>query len=87
MLKIDDVAESLLHYVTAEPFRPFRIGMASGKALEIRHPEMISVSRTTATITFTLSEDPEQAKEVVREVSLMLMASIEPLVVTSPAGS
>lgn len=78
--------QRLLVYVTAEPFRPFRISMASGKALEIRHPEMISVSRTTATVTFTLSEDPEQAKEGVREVSLMLMESIEPLDVAATTG-
>jgi hypothetical protein len=27
--------------VTAEPFRPFRIKMASGQSFDIRHPEMI----------------------------------------------
>jgi hypothetical protein len=72
-------AQRLNTYVLAEPFRAFRISMASGQALEIRHPEMISVGRTTASITFTLSEDPELAKEGVREVSLVLMESVEPL--------
>lgn len=31
-------------YVTAEPFRPFRIQTASGRTFEIRHPEMIAVN-------------------------------------------
>ena len=79
-------AQRLNSYVLAGPFRPFRISMASGQALEIRHPEMISVGRTTATITFTLSEDPEQVKDGVREVSLLLMESVEPLDVAAAKG-
>jgi hypothetical protein len=72
-------AQRLISYVGAEPFRPFRISMASGKSLDIKHPEMISVGRSTAHIFFLMSDDPEQAKERVREVSLMLMESLEPL--------
>ena len=72
-------AQRLISYVGAEPFRPFRISMASGQSLEIKHPEMISVGRSTAHIYFFLSDDPVQAKERVREVSLMLMESLEPL--------
>lgn len=64
-------------YVVAEPFHPFRISMASGQALEIRHPEMIAVHRSSAMIYFTISDDPEQAKQGAREVSLLLMESIE----------
>jgi hypothetical protein len=66
-------------YVTAEPFRPFRISMASGQTFEIRHPEMISVGRTSAHIYSFLSDDPNQSKERVREISMMLIESIEPL--------
>ena len=32
--------------VKEQPFRPFRLNMASGKTFEIRHPEMIKVSKT-----------------------------------------
>jgi len=71
--------QRLASYVGAEPFRAFRISMAGGQTLEIRHPEMISVGRTSALVHFTLSDDPELVKERVREVSLMLMESIEPL--------
>jgi len=37
-------------YVAAEPFRPFRIKMASGSTFEIRHPEMILVGRTSVRV-------------------------------------
>jgi hypothetical protein len=66
-------------YVTAEPFRPFRIQTASGRTFDIRHPEMVQVGRTTMTIYTFLSEDPEQAKERQVEVSLLLTESVEPL--------
>jgi hypothetical protein len=70
--------QRLARYVAAEPFRPFRISMASGQVFEIRHPEMISVGRTTAHIYTYLSDDPEQAKQREHEVSLLLMETVEP---------
>jgi len=66
-------------YVTAEPFRPFRIRMASGQMLDVRHPEMIAVSRSSAHIHFSMSDDPNEAPMGVREVSLLLMESVEPI--------
>ncbi len=66
-------------YVTAEPFRPFRIHMASGRTFEIRHPEMVQVGRTTMTIFTFLSDDPAEAKERQVEVSLLRTESVEPL--------
>ena len=67
------------NYVTAEPFRPFRIQMTSGRTFEVRHPEMVQVGRTTMTIFTFLSEDPGQAKERQVEVSLLLVESVDPL--------
>ena len=66
-------------YVTAEPFRPFRIQMAGGRTFEIRHPEMVQVGRSTMTIFTYLSNEPEEAKEREVEVSLLLTESVEPL--------
>jgi len=74
-------------YVAAEPFRPFRISMASGKVYEIRHPEMIQVGRTTVTIFTYLSDDAEESKEQQHEVSMLLIESIEPIDVKSAAGN
>ncbi len=66
-------------HVTAEPFRPFRIQMSSGRTFEIRHPEMVQVGRNTMTIFTFLSDNPEEAKERQVEVSLLLIETIEPL--------
>ena len=71
--------QRLARYVGAEPFRPFRISMASGQVFEIRHPEMISAGRTTAHIYTFLSEEPEPSNQREDEVSLLLMESVEPL--------
>jgi hypothetical protein len=74
--------QQLVRYVGAEPLRPFRISMSSGQTFEIRHPEIISVGRSTARIYTFMSDDPEQAKQREFEVSLLLMESVEPLDVT-----
>lgn len=66
-------------YVTAEPFRPFRIQTSSGQSYEIRHPEMVQVGRTTMTIFMSMSDKHEQAKQQFVEVSLLLTESVEPL--------
>jgi hypothetical protein len=70
---------NLFRYVDAEPFKPFRIKMTSGETFEIRHPENIAVSRTTAHVFTWMSEDDEDSKEREREISIILIESIEPL--------
>jgi hypothetical protein len=72
--------QRLVRYVGAEPFRPFRISMASGQTFDIRHPEMISISRTTAYIYTFMDEDATNSTQREHEVSLLLMESVEPLV-------
>jgi hypothetical protein len=49
----------VLAYLKAQPFRPFRIHVVSGKTYDIRHPEVIRVTATTLVIFTYLSEDPE----------------------------
>jgi len=75
--------QRLARYVGAEPFRPFRISMASGQSFEIRHPEMISVGRSTAHIFTFMSDQTEQSNQREHELSLLLMESVEPLDVTA----
>jgi len=77
-------ANRLVNYVTAEPFRPFRIKMTGGDAFEIRHPEMVQVGRTTATIFTWMSEHGGDQKEREREISIILIESIEPFRPTLP---
>ena len=67
------------NYVTAEPFRPFRIQMGSGRTFEIRHPEMVQVGKSTMTIFTYMSNATEETKERQVEVSLLLTESVEPL--------
>lgn len=69
-------SRKVLEYVSAEPFRAFRIQMASGQQFEVRHPEMILVGRTTARVHLA-TDDHEHARW--HDVSLLLMESIEPL--------
>ena len=69
---------SVLEYVKAEPFRPFRVHMASGKTFDIRHPEMLRVGRTNALVFSFVSDEPDVFDEW-RSVSLMLMEFISHL--------
>ncbi len=65
-------------YVEAEPFRAFRIRMASGAPYEIRHPEMILVGRTSVRV-YTTAEGDSGNGAYWHDVSLMLMEALEPI--------
>ena len=73
-------------YLSAEPFRPFRIKMASGEHYEIRHPEMILVGRSTVRVYKPSESDPEGPSHW-HDLSMMLMETLEPLDLKSTAGS
>ena len=68
-------SSSVLNYVKSEPFRPFRIHMASGKTFDVRHPEMVKVGRTNLLVFSYVSEQPEVFDES-QTVSLMLTETI-----------
>jgi hypothetical protein len=68
----------VLDFVTAEPFRPFRMHMASGRTFEVGHPEMVKVGRSSVTVHMR-PEGESATAERWQEVSLMLLESIEPL--------
>ena len=76
---------TVIDFVTSEPFRPFRMHMASGRTFEVAHPEMVKVGRSSVTV----YARPDEASQSERwqEVSLMLLESIEPLESKSAAGS
>ena len=76
----------MIEFVTAEPFRPFRIHMASGRAFEIGHPEMIKVGRSSVTVYQRPEGDVNQSDRW-QEVSLMLLESVEPLETNSVPGT
>jgi hypothetical protein len=65
-------------YVKAQPFRPFRLHMASGKTFDIRHPEMIKVAKSCVYV-FSFATDEPEIAEKMQMVSLMLTESISHL--------
>jgi hypothetical protein len=69
---------SVLSYVRAEPFRPFRMHMASGKTFDVRHPEMVRVGKTNVLVFSYVSDQPDVFDEW-QSVSLMLLESISHL--------
>ena len=70
------ISRKVSEYVTAEPFRPFRIRMASGQTFDVPHPEMILVGRTSVRVYAVKEGD---LNEKWHDTSLMLMETIEPL--------
>ena len=76
---------TMFDFVAAEPFRPFRLHMASGRTFEIRHPEMIKIGRSSVTVYQRPEDDANQTARW-QEVSLMLLESVEPLETKSVTG-
>ena len=70
--------KAVLDYVKAEPFRPFRIHLASGRTFDVRHPEMIKVLKNYLLV-FKVNGDSEELPEEWESVSLMLTESISHL--------
>ncbi len=70
--------QSVLDYVKAEPFRPFRLNLASGRTFDIRHPEMIKVLKSSVLVFKSGGETPEIPDDW-ESVSLMLTESVSHL--------
>jgi hypothetical protein len=71
--------DDVLEWVRAVPFRPFRICLNSGRAYDIRHPEMLRVGRTTMYIFSFRGEPPKEPHEHTEMVGLLLIERIEPI--------
>lgn len=71
-------------YVSAEPFRPFRIKMASSQTFDIRHAEMILVGRTSVRVYTAVGEG---VTERWHDVALMLMETLEPTESSKPVSN
>jgi hypothetical protein len=69
--------EDVLRWLRAQPFRPFRITLNSGRTFDVRHPEMVRLLRTTLLL-FTLTEQAD-VYEWAEMVGLLLIESIAPL--------
>ena len=61
-------------YVAAEPFRPFRIKMASEQSFEIRHPEMLKILKSCVLV-FKTDDETSDFTDGWESVSLKLTES------------
>lgn len=68
----------IMSYVKYQPFRPFRLHMASGQTFDIRHPEMIKVGRGFLLV-FSFAPGEAELIEKWETVSMMLIESISHL--------
>lgn len=77
-------SDDLLTWVRATPFVPFRMRLNSGRPIDIRHPEMLRVGRSTVNV-YTFAGEPSDPYERMEMVSLILIESVEPLQASLPA--
>jgi hypothetical protein len=75
--------EDVLFWLRAQPFRPFRITMNSGRSYDIRHPELVRLMRTSLVI-FTPSEQPD-VFDGAEMIGLVLIDRIAPIDAPAPA--
>lgn len=70
--------QTIQGYVKAEPFRAFRLDLASGRTFDVRHPEMIKILHSTILV-FKPVGDIQDLSDEWGTVSLMLIESISHL--------
>ncbi len=63
--------------LTRRPFQPVRLVTSSGKAYEIRHPEMAFLTRTDILVGIDAADDGVPAEFKI--VSLLHVTAIEPI--------
>lgn len=69
--------EDLLFWLCAQPFRPFRLTLNSGRTLEVRHPEVVRLMRTSL-VYFTPTPEAD-VFERAEMISFVLIEHIEPI--------
>ncbi len=67
--------DTLFAYVRAAPFRPFRVVLNSGRAYEVRHPEMIRVGHDS--IVYFHATPPDGPFDRWETLSLALVERVE----------
>ena len=64
--------EQLRQFHETRPFRPFRIHLASGKSIPVRHPELLA--RAPAARTFAVWQG-----DAISLIDLLLVTRLEPM--------
>jgi len=65
--------EQLRRFHQARPFMPFRVHIADGRQLDVRHPEFLAHTPAGRTIMIAADDDSFEV------VDLLLVTSLEPL--------
>lgn len=83
------LAQDLQSYVKAAPFRPFRVRMNSGRTFDVRHPELLVLTRTTAFVFPSIDEDGIVERPEMLGVELIESVSYidPPVAATRPPGA
>ena len=68
--------EGIRELLRQQPFKPFRLVMSSGKAYEVRHPEMAMLLRNDILVGVDIADDGMPAEFDIWP--LLHVASIEP---------
>jgi hypothetical protein len=77
----------LLALLNHRPFRPFRLLLSTGILHEIRHPELVIVARSTATLEFPEADQPLPLASRSVVVALLHIVQIEFLARPTPPPS
>lgn len=67
--------DTLREYKKAQPFRPFRIHTPGGRTYEVRHPEMITILKSSVQV-FKANSEPFDIPDTWENVSLMLTEAV-----------
>lgn len=70
--------EELLNHLRRQPFRRFRVVLTDGRALEVRHPELAIIGRSTVSIALANPRGPESAHDRLATFPLAEILRIEP---------
>ena len=69
--------EEIRNHLRRQPFRPFRVCLSNGESYDVRHPELMYVSRREVVIALELGEQDVPERSAYCEP--MHVANIEPL--------
>jgi hypothetical protein len=72
-------AEDLRRWQRQTPFRPFRLFLTDGQSYEVRHPEVLLVTKRYASIGLPVAGTPDDIPERVAEIDLFHVVGVEPL--------
>ena len=78
--------EDVLLFVQQRPFQPYRITMGGGQTYDVRHPEMVAVSRTVMAVGIPPSDEFSVPDRLVT-IALVHIVQIEPLPIGKPKSN